>query len=105
MTKTKKLPEPDPPPAPKYEVRRTPKNKYQLREAPGAVRFAPSPPGTLAGTLAEMAPPILGEFETPELAADFALKHAEGEFDWQPFDPATAGSAHRREVLERNLRG
>lgn len=82
-----------------YEIRKTQKNKWLLRERPKPYKKTPGVP---VGDPKEV---ILGEFETKELAADFALAHEKGEFDWQPFDPAAEGSAHRREVLEGNIRG
>lgn len=83
----------------RYEIRKTPKNKWQLREKPKPYKKTPGVP---VGDPKEV---ILGEFDTLELAADFALAHTNGDFNWKPFDPAAEGSAHRREVLEGNLRG
>lgn len=89
-----------------YEIRRTAKNKYQLRESPSTRKRSKqefSPEILRAQRLPPVEPPILGEFESEEAAAHFALQHEKGDYDWHPFDPQRELD-QRRAQLEGNLR-
>jgi hypothetical protein len=92
-TKTKPKPE-APPPAPAYEIRKNATNRWELRE--GFDRWHAQ------DTSREGVPPLLGVFDTTEAAAHFALQHAQGAFEWRPFDPQGELDAKRAQ-LEGNL--
>jgi hypothetical protein len=80
----------------RYEIRRTPTNKYELRQD----IFDWQGEDTSRGC---GAPPTLGVFDNTEAAAQFALQHAQGAYAWKPFDPQGDIDA-RRAQLEGNLR-
>lgn len=77
----------------RYEIRRNAMNRYELREGLPRKGKAPLPEKV----------PLLGVFDSTEAAAQFALQHAQGAYDWKPFDPQGDIDA-RRAQLEGNLR-
>lgn len=79
-----------------YEIRRNALNRFELREKPTTKKLA----GAVVGGGQA---PLLGVFDSTEAAAQFALQHAQGAFEWKPFDPQGDIDA-RRKQLEGNLR-